>query len=289
MENITQRLNGWGEPLLASPLSDHRDYQATIRRFESGSAEVSTHCIQHMNRMSQSRRWMSHDPVKLGVKELTEEQLARKKEENVQRSLRETKKGVRYLCKQIGADHMVTFSYRENMIDLSCLKRNWKAFARLVHARYPDWKYVAVHEYQDRGALHLHVAVKGYQDIKYLRRCWYIALGSSPESIGDAAPGAVNVRGPSCRWGSKPMQWKTDKLSGYLTKYMSKTFAISEANAKRYWASKGVKPPEVVKYWLGSTNFSDAVGETYRLLVKESGQVDVMWCSDSWQAIWMSG
>lgn len=289
MENIAQATNGWGEPLLASPLKDHRDYQATIRRFDSGSVEVSVHCIQHMNRMSQSRRWAAHDPVKFRHDELTEEQIARKKIENTERSLRETKKRVRYLCKQIGADHMVTLSYRENMVDLARLKREWKAFARLMHARYPDWKYVVAHEYQDRGALHMHVAVRGRQDIKYLRRCWYIALGSSPESTGDEAPGAVNVRGPSRRWGSKSMEWKIDKLSGYLTKYMSKTFAMSEANAKRYWASKGVKPPEVVKYWLGATNFVEAVGETYRLLTKESGQVDAMWCSEGWQSIWMSG
>lgn len=289
MENIAQATNGWGEPLLASPLKDYRDYQATIRRFRNGSVEVSVMSTNHMNRMAAARRWMGHDPVKFRHDELTDEQITRKKIENFERSIRETKKRVRFLIKQIDADHMVTLSYRENMTDLARLKRDWKAFARLMHARYPDWKYVAVHEYQDRGALHLHVAVKGHQDIKYLRRCWYITLGSSPDVTDDETPGAINVRGPSKRWGGKTKEWKADKLARYLTKYMSKAFDKSEANAKRYWATKGVKPPDVVKYWLGATNFIDAVGEIYRLTALESGQVDEMWCSEGWQSIWMSG
>lgn len=76
--------------------------------------------------------------------------------------------------------------------------------------------FVAIRERPERGAFHLHVAVCGRQDIKYLRRCWYIALGASPDAEGDQTPGAVNVKGPSKRWGGQGYQWRADKLAGYL-------------------------------------------------------------------------
>lgn len=266
-----------------------KNYQMAIRRFASGGVEVSTHCVNHMQRMAQSRRWSAHDPVKFRHEELSQMDLDRKAEENRSRSIRESKKRIRWLIKQLGADHMVTFSYRENMTDLAQLKSDWKALARLMHAKFPGWRYVAVHEYQERGALHLHVAVQGRQDIKYLRRCWYMVLGASPNAEGDETPGAINVRGPARRWGNRSMEWKTDRLSGYLTKYLHKAFDMGQASAKRYWASKGVTAPDVEKLWLGATNYLGAIQETHDALHAIAGNVDTMWASEGWQAIWMSG
>lgn len=270
-------------------LAEKRDYQAIVRRFPGGGVEVAVTCTQHMSRMSAAQRWSAHDPIKLGREELTEVQKMAKDEENISRSVRRARQKVRWVNKCMGADHMVTLSYRENMTDVVRLKRDWRAFVKLFTARHPGWKYLAVREYQDRGALHLHIATHGHQDIKYLRRCWYIVLGAAPDAAGADAPGQVDVTGPSKRWGGHGSKWAADKLAAYMTKYLHKCFEEAEVGSKRYWASKGIEKPEVIKIWLGSTNYVAAIGETYDLCKAEAGGVETMWSSEGWQSIWMSG
>jgi len=65
--------------------------------------------------------------------------------------------------------------------------------------------YVAVLECQKRGSIHPHLAVRGFQDIRLLRRCWYKIVGK--------ANGQVNVRGP--RPGTSPV-----KLARYLSIFL---------------------------------------------------------------------
>ncbi len=90
--------------------------------------------------------------------------------------------------------------------------------------------YVAVLECQKRGAIHPHLAVHGFQDIRLLRRCWYKIVGN--------AQGQVNVKGP--RPGSSPV-----KLARYLSKYISKDIDNQprEFEEHRYFCSLGIAVP----------------------------------------------
>ncbi|WGG51342.1 hypothetical protein [Rugamonas sp. DEMB1] len=45
---------------------------------------------------------------------------------------RRAKKNVKLCCKTIGADRMVTLTYRENMVDRDMALKHWKAFCRRV-------------------------------------------------------------------------------------------------------------------------------------------------------------
>jgi hypothetical protein len=85
-------------------------------------------------------------------------------------------------------------------------------------------------EYQKRGAIHLHIAVKGFQDVRLLRRCWYKVVGNGQ--------GQVNVKGP--RPGSSPV-----KLARYLSKYIGKDLDAHprEAGENRYFCSLGINVP----------------------------------------------
>ena len=90
--------------------------------------------------------------------------------------------------------------------------------------------YVAVLECQKRGAIHPHLAVRGFQDIRLLRRCWYKIVGK--------AQGQVNVKGP--RPGTSPV-----KLARYLSKYISKDIDSQprEFEEHRYFCSLGIAVP----------------------------------------------
>ena len=119
---------------------------------------------------------------------------------------RRAKKNVRLCCKQIGADRMVTLTYRENMLDRELALKHWKAFCRKL-GKHRQFHYVAVIEEQARGALHFHVAVAGRQMYALLRSIWQGILG----------------RGPN---GDKEMQCRA-------------------LDQKRYFRSRGIVVPEV--------------------------------------------
>ena len=274
------------------PIPSGKDYQATLRRFPSGQIEVCTVRIEALQRMQQSRYHLAGQPVRFTTQEQPEptpEDIEKKAQESLARSIRRARQQVRWKLKQIQADHMVTLSYRENMQDVECLKRDWKEFVRLVHIRYPAWVFVAVREYQERGALHLHIGVKGRQDIKYLRRCWYRVLGAAVDAKGEEAPGNVDVSGPNKRWGGQGgYKWNSDKLAGYMTKYLYKSFEQAEKSSKRYWHSKKLPGLVEQKIWLAAANYPEAIRETFDL-VAVYRPVDTMWSSSGWGCIWMTG
>lgn len=270
-----------------------KDYQAKIWRFPGGKVEITTSRIDSIDRMAHSRYWLAGCPVKFKaeeeVEESSEEELKRKEADNRSRAVRRATQNVRRLVYTIEADHLLTLNYRANMTDVEQLKRDWDVFVRSMHARYPDWEYVAIREAQERGSLHLHVAVKGRQDIKYIRRCWYKALGASPDAQGEETPGQIDVRPPWKRFG-KGYRWEPEKLCGYLSKYLGKAFAeVDQKNAKRYWQPKSVQLPEPVKIWLGATSFVDAIVETHGLVGQYGGEVNTMWASQGYESIWMTG
>ena len=114
--------------------------------------------------------------------------------------------------------------------------------------------YVTVLECQKRGAPH--IAVRGFQDVRLLRRCWYRIVGDGQ--------GQVNVRGP--RPGSSPV-----KLARYISKYISKDLDAlpREAGEHRYFCSLGITVP-TERYELTLARPSEGVeGKLVSLMLKE--------------------
>lgn len=124
----------------------------------------------------------------------------------------------------------MTLTNRANVEDRDRVLHDLERLRRARSRSGCSMPYVAVLERQQRGALHPHLAVKGFQDVRLLRRCWYKIVGNGQ--------GQVNVKGP--RPGSSPM-----KLARYLSKYISKDFdkMPREFEEHRYFCSLGVKIP----------------------------------------------
>jgi len=243
-------------------INEHVDsgqmYWAKQTRFPSGAVEMS------VTKIPEARlRWLNNElPRKKWKVELTVEE---KRERSLRAAVARARQKIRYTIKTLGADHMVTLTFRENLEDIELVKKYWQEFVRLVRVKYPEWQFVAVPEKQDRGAWHLHVAVKGFQDVKYLRKRWYKALGGTGNEVGEDTPGQIDLSGPKNRWrqqGTHGLTWNANKLGAYMTKYIHKTFDESVKHAKRYWASRGIKI-EQYRYWLAAGSFTEAVIETY--------------------------
>jgi hypothetical protein len=225
------------------------DYQLIIREFPSGMIEMVQRRVNFMKELDRSRNQGVRGPV---IEKTSEEKEA-SKEENLRRAERRARQKVRHLVMSIAADHLLTLTYRDLVTDSEKLARDYKEFARLVRQKYPDWQYVAVKEFQERGALHMHCAVVGKQDIKFIRECWYTALGAPANATGDQTPGAVNVRYKKKRFSGQSPVFSALQLAAYLSKYISKTFAHErELGMHRYQASRGIEPPKVMRQYLGA-------------------------------------
>ena len=85
-------------------------------------------------------------------------------EERRQRSLKvaanRAKKRVRQLCKAMGADTLLTLTYKANEADLQRCKADLKEFNRRMLRVLPEFCFIAAFEHQERCALHIHMATR---------------------------------------------------------------------------------------------------------------------------------
>jgi hypothetical protein len=268
-----------------------RNYRIVIRQFAGGTLEAVTRVIRPMQQEAAKRRFEESGHLFRRPRMEGEELSDFEKQINHGRAVRRAKQGIRFLCKQMQADRLLTLTYRENLEDRERVKEDFKRFLRLLRAEVGDWKYVAVLERQDRGAYHIHCAVKGWQKISALRKAWYRALGGTGFERGGDTPGQVDVTSPKQRDARSGRQWRTDRLAGYITKYLEKTFDLTAAEKRRYWSSKGIDKPVVDRAWLcGAELPEQAVASAVSYLKTFYGLGDSwdMWLSPDQTTFWLS-
>lgn len=272
------------------------EYRAKLVTLPHGQIEVS---VTQPDSSGVINARMGFNPLLDCPRKLrTDEEQAERDQENRQRAAKRARQNVRHLVKSAFADHMLTFSYRENVEDRARVAKDWKEFVRLYRVRYPEWKYLAVLEKQERGALHIHVAVPGKQDIRWLLRCWLLAIGQLPAEVSawlldgvklaEKSLGAVNLEPPKKRWGSKG-NWSREKLACYLTKYIGKEFEEADKNAKKYWASRNIDKPKVECFWLKAKTYEEAVIEAHDLVYYTGVTSMSMWGDHAAGVIWITG
>ena len=116
-------------------------------------------------------------------------------------------------------------------------------------------------ETQGRGAIHFHLAVKGFQDVSLLRALW----------TGIVGEGNVDVQ---YRESGKGLQWKKVKLAFYLTKYIAKEME-GDLDERRFRCSLGIEiPAEVV--WIPS--HADPILFALTTLDDAVGRIGFLWC-----------
>ena len=274
--------------LLPDETQVNKNYFVNVRKFASGAIEAVVKVIRPF---SEELIHAVADGVTYGQScadkgESSQNGLVRRggdkeisdfeRAQNHKRSVRRSKQKIRWLCKAIEADRLFTMTYRENIEDRAKVRLDFQNFLRSVrhgfkvkhddgsYTVYPaieDWRYVAVLEKQDRGSFHIHCAVKGFQKIKTLRAAWYKAAGGRGDEVGGLTPGQVDVTSPYKRWGGRSREWKVNKLAGYLTKYLDKTFDEASPEKRRYWQSGDAVLPEKRVIFIGGSNCIEAMRE----------------------------
>ena len=154
------------------------------------------------------------------------------RERSAESAAKRAKRRVRHLCKLLKARYMVTLTTKEIITDIDVFQKLFQEFVRRIRL-VNNFQYVATHELQQRGALHLHVAVATRQDYKLLWSVWQRVVGEGQ--------GRVHVT-------SGTKKASVNLIAAYISKYIAKSFQTvnpDDLNKRRYWASKNIG--EIIK------------------------------------------
>lgn len=130
----------------------------------------------------------------------------------------------------------LTLTYAENMQDNKRGKADFEEFNRSLRraARRgsvkmdPNYKYAAVIEYQQRGAIHFHMLINSsWLDLKGLKKYWKHGL----------------IRNESIKLRNKNNDKGVDNVGAYVTKYITK-FERKEKYLNLYSCSKNLSDPK---------------------------------------------
>lgn len=281
------------------------DYRCKFITLAGGQYEVS---VTPANTTSVINARMGFNPLLDCARKVREPAEQEQRDiENRERASKRARQNVRLKVKSMFADHMLTFNYRAAVVDRDLVAKHWKEFVRLFRLRFPKWSYLAVLEKHDgektseekRGSYHIHVAVSGRQEIKWLLRCWLVAIGQPREDIsawlnngvplGSKSFGNVDVQGPKLKHGGTARKWKSGKLSGYLTKYVGKEFEECDKGAKKYWHSKIGQKPVIDRFWLKATNFLEAIREAHAMIYCKGAKDINIFAEQAAGVVWITG
>ncbi|MBE0624772.1 MAG: hypothetical protein IH606_08175 [Burkholderiales bacterium] len=158
---------------------------------------------------------------------------AERDENSIEVSRRRTKRMIRWHCKNIGVDHLLTFTTRELSNTPGDLWVKWQRFIKAYRkATGEELPCVTLPEPHPTNPdhWHLHVATRGYFNLEVARPIWWKVCGGRGE-------GNVQVEYLKVREGG----WKAHKIACYISKYVTKALITSDRfNKKRYSVSKSV-------------------------------------------------
>lgn len=176
---------------------------------------------------------------------------------NRERSARRAVTRVRRLCKAMGADTLLTLTYRACESDLARAKADLKEFNRRMLRELPGFRFVACFERQSRGAWHMHLATAGLpvwftrtnatgqeyrvKSFEVFRQVWRSVVKDRGGNVDVARRKRNSQRSPA-------------KIAAYIAKYIGKAFEELGDKGVNHFAKYGnCDVPEPVELGLFPT------------------------------------
>ena len=237
-------------------------YYLSGRKYPSGDAELVSIKLTHEDQLKKGGGAKRRNTEKTAMDDVT-----------LNKSVARARTKVRRLCLTMCCDRLLTLTFRENLEDLDVAWDRFKYFTKLCRAKWgKKFRYVAVPEYQKRGAVHFHIAIAGYMKANVVRKMWRRAAGRYG--------GNIDITNPK-KFGKG--NWNPKRIANYISKYISKNDSV-EFNKKRYSSGGDIDIPEPRKgyvcYGFDMENLMKTVIQ--RMSAKE---VDVFWESDGFFGI----
>lgn len=180
--------------------------------------------------------------------------------ENQLKAAARAKRKMRYLVKNMMADHLVTFTKREaegsDYWTPDQWAVAWDRCRRLLTKVIGEFPYVAILEKHAKGNYHLHVAWVGRVSVGIVRKVWLAVIG------GGKGCGNIDAKHIKVQAGGD----RSSRIARYISKYVGKHFEDAPRyNKKRYWASRQTLE-EARRYVLNADTLQGAL-ETMRVML----------------------
>lgn len=215
-------------PLITPGRDTGNGFYLSARRYPSGDVEA---IAMQLNSDDSLKRGGGHKRKNSNKGQMSEEVLTK--------SLIRAKTMVRRKCLSMCADRMLTLTFRENVTDLKEAWGCFHYFIKLMRKSFDDFPYVVVPELQKRGAVHFHLAIKGYYPVTLVRKHWLRAIGKRE--------GNIDITPPRDDKGKKANSPK--KIANYIAKYITKTDIVA-FNKRRYASGGKIEIPAPICGWL---------------------------------------
>jgi len=150
------------------------------------------------------------------------------------------KKLIRIINSNYTLNKFITLTYSQNINDLKISNRLFSKFImRLKYHHFPNLQYIAVPEYQKRGAIHYHFLTNfDYLHNNIIAKIWTYGFTTTKQLK------------------------HISNVGGYMTKYMTKTFNDTRfLGQKKYFRSKNLQLP--------STTYDQQALSLYNFLLPE--------------------
>lgn len=187
--------------------------------------------------------------LKLDYENRMEDKADRQEERRAQ-TLRDARNRVRRyaLANFDSNDSFITLTYAENFQDVGQADKDYKEFIRKFK-KYTglnsELKYLAVREFQKRGAIHFHFVTnwkhpsRHVDNEEYIKKLERIVADIWSHGYVDIKP-LNKAKSKNKKYNGKPV----DNIGAYISKYMSKEYDDSRLKGKKaYLISRGMEKP----------------------------------------------
>jgi hypothetical protein len=218
-------------PLITEERSTGTGHHLSVRHYPSGDAEAVAIKLGPDDSLKRGGGAKRKNDKKSSMDDPT-----------LHKSQHRARRTIRQKSLTIRADRMLSLTFRENVTDIQEAWDVFKYFSKLMR-RYKEqinenFQYVAVPEFQKRGAVHFHLAVHGFQEVGIVRRLWRRASGRRG--------GNIDITSPR-KHGKK--SWNPKRIAQYLAKYISKNDSV-EFNKRRFSSGGNIQVPDPLKGWI---------------------------------------
>ena len=146
-----------------------------------------------------------------------------------QSSIHRTKKNIRNITNSNPQlTKFLTLTFKKNIEDIDFANYEFMQFVKRMKFKYPDFQYLAVIEFQKRGAVHYHIICNlPYVNKKLIAKKW--------------GHGFIKIKRIN----------RINNMGGYISKYVSKdTDNMKLFNKKKFFHSKDLfMPLEIINEW----------------------------------------
>lgn len=192
------------------------------------------------------------------------DELERRARRSAEKAASRARRNCRHKIKHAGFTQLLTITYRECMVDLDRMRRDFAAWLRIMRRVIPGFRAVYGFEQQQRGAWHVHVACD-----KLPRLLQYKGCKVQSWKVGTAVWRSVVPAGGLCFVGGRRGRFNryssAGKIAGYISKYLTKDNAAGQAGRRMWDSTRDLAPPAAVLLDLPPMDIGDVVSLAFQL------------------------